>query len=122
MKNKKQIKEIKLKSLSPTLRVKKRFIKIKINLLENMDFDEISYVTQNSIQKLLGNIQASNSGFWILKDKFDYKNKIFIIKCSLLYTQNIIGCLALISKINKQEVRFDILRISGTLKGLEKII
>lgn len=111
------IQEEKLKTLMPTLRVKKRFIKIKINSKSHTTFDDISSTLSDEVLYFLGAIDYSQSGFWILKDTFNEKEKELIVKTSVKLKDKVICALSLIQNIN-----VEIKRVSGTLKGtkLEK--
>lgn len=121
---KKVVEDEKLKPLRPTLRIKKRFILFEIeNENEksyNFEFDEFSKNFLNEITLLLGSINISKSGLWILKDKFDEKTQRAIIKVNLKYVEDVLGAIAIINKINEKKVALRVKRVSGTLKGVLK--
>lgn len=117
-----KIDEIKLKPLLPTLRQKKRFIKIKIESSKKFSFKEISEELIENIIIYLGAINFGKEGIWLLKDKFDFENQTIVLKVSTKSKDKLIGVLALINKIAKTECKLNILKVSGTLKGIEKKI
>ncbi len=109
------IKEEKLKTLIPTLRVKKRFLKVKIKAYKKLSFEEVSKVLNQEVQFFMGAIDFSQSGFWILKDLFDEKKQELIIKTTTQLKDKVILSLSLLKDID-----VEILRVSGTLKGVQK--
>lgn len=115
-----QIKEDKLKPLIPILRTKKRFIKIKIQSKQKFNFKEISDKLQEEILFYIGAIDYSKAGIWFLKDKFNEKEQELVIKCATKYKDKTIAAIALIDSIDNKDAKASIIKVSGTLKGLEK--
>ena len=112
--------DIKLKSLSPTLRQKKRFLKVKIISDKKFEFKEISESLIDHLILYLGAIDFSKSGIWILRDKFDEANQTLILKCSTNKKDKLIAILTLFGKISNLNCKLEIINVSGTLKGVEK--
>lgn len=110
----------KLKPLLPTLRQKKRFIKAKIHCHEKLTFKEISENMIDELIQFIGAIEFGKGGIWILRDKFDYENQTVVLKVNLKTKDKLLGALALINYLGKGKCRIETLRVSGTLKGLEK--
>lgn len=108
----------KLKVLSPSLRLKKRFILIKINSNKKYDFKYLSDELSNSIIWYLGLIDFGKFGIWFLKDKFDYENQEMLIKVTTKGKSKLLAALSLINKIENNLINIDILKVSGTLKGV----
>lgn len=117
-----KIDEIKLKPLLPVLRQKKRFVKVKIDSSKKFTFKEVSEDLIEQLILYLGAVDFGKNGIWILKDKFDEKNQTLLLKVSTKSKDRLVGVLALINKIAKTECKLQVLRVSGTLKGCEKII
>lgn len=115
-----QIKEDKLKPLQPTLRQKKRFIRVKIESEKKFNFDEISKELNQEITFYIGAIDFGKAGIWILKDKFDFDNQEIIIRVGTKFKDKTVGALALIRKIGSENLNLRVLRVSGTLKGVYK--
>lgn len=113
-------KDEKLKTLSPTLRQKKRFLKVKIHSQSPFDFKELSEHLSNEIIHLLGLLDFSKAGVWLLKDKFDAENQIVIVKVSTKLKDKLVASLALIESINNKKVQLEVIKVTSTLKGLEK--
>ena len=111
--------DIKLKPLSPTLRTKKRFIKVKIVSDKKFDFKQVSESLIEQIISYMGSVDFSKAGIWILRDKFDFDNQLMILKCSVKNKEKLIAILTLFYEIEKNSVKLEVLKVSGTLKGLE---
>lgn len=118
---KKFVQDDKLKPLFPSLRTKKRFIKIKIESDKKIDFRELSESINEQIIIFLGAIEFGKSGIWILKDKFNFEEQTLVLKVSTQTCDKLIGVLSLLQKINNNLININIINVSGTLKGLEKI-
>jgi len=110
----------KLKILRPTLKMKKRFVKVKINSSKKFKFEEVSKFLSKELIFYIGSIDYSKAGIWLLKDKFNFSKQEFILKTQVSFKEKLIAALLLISKLDKTETRFEVIRVSGTLKGLEK--
>lgn len=113
-------KDEKLKPLRPTLRVKKRFLKIQLHSTTPFDFKTISEELTQELLKYLGGITFSKAGIWLLRDKFSQKEQQLILKVNLDYKNEVLGALSIISNFSKQKVKLEVLKVSGTLKGLKK--
>ena len=109
------IQEEKLKTLMPTLRVKKRFIRIKIDSSKKLSFEDIAKVLNEQVLYFMGALDFSHSGFWILKDQFDFDKQELIVKTTVTLKDKVILSLSLIENFS-----VDIKRVSGTLKGVRK--
>ena len=118
--NKFQIKEDKLKSLIPTLRQKKRFIRIIVKSNKKLDFDTLANSINSQIMYYVGAIDFGKAGIRLLKDKFDYKNQEIILRVGTKFKDKAVGSIALITKIENNDVNLKIKRISGNLKGVYK--
>ena len=113
-----KIKETKLKVLSPTLREKKRFIKVKIESSKKYEFKELSNTLTSEITYYIGAIDYGKAGIWFLKDKFDFNKQEFIIKVGTKFKDKLIGSLALITKLNSKDIKLNVIKVSGTLKNV----
>jgi RNase P/RNase MRP subunit POP5 len=118
----KQILDDKLKPPIPTLREKKRYFKIKINFGKKLEFKEINKFLNNEFLKYLGILEFGNSSTWFIQERFNYDEQILVLKTRTNYKEKIAGVLSIITQYEKYPIKFEILRISGTLKGLEKDI
>lgn len=113
-------KDEKLKVLLPTLRQKKRFLRVKIISEEHFEFKELSEGVNEELLSLLGSIDFGMFGVWILRDKFDEKKQEFLLRVSIKGKEKTLSALALINKVKGEKIHLEILRVSGTLKGVYK--
>ncbi len=116
----KPIKDTKLKSLAPTLRQKKRFVRVQILANKKFNFNELNKLLSDKILYFLGAIDYSNGGVWFLGDKFNFEKQEIIIRISTKMKAKLLACLLLIKEINNINITIKILRVSGTLKGVMK--
>jgi ribonuclease P/MRP protein subunit POP5 len=113
-------KDEKLKVLLPTLRQKKRFLRVKIISEEHFEFKELSEGVNEELLSLLGSIDFGIFGVWILRDKFDEKKQEFLLRVSIKGKEKTLSALALIDKVKTKKTHLEVLRVSGTLKGVYK--
>ncbi len=113
-------KDDKLKPLLPTLRDKKRFIKIKVIPVDEInfkfDFNSVSNGIITGVMFFAGAIDYGNCGLWILKDKFDFEKQELVVRVSLKYFKKIIASLLLINSIDSKKIKIETIKVSGTLK------
>lgn len=115
-------KDDKLKPLLPTLRTKKRFVRVIINSDKKFSFKECSEGLNEEILKYMGSIDYGVYGVWILKEKFNEEKQELVFKVSTKGKDKLLATLQLINKINRVAISISIVRVSGTLKGVYKEI
>ncbi|MFP4401696.1 MAG: Rpp14/Pop5 family protein [Candidatus Nanoarchaeia archaeon] len=113
--------DIKIKGLRPTMRVKKRFLRIRVISSTQFDFKTLSYAINNYLLKQLGVYEFGNVGVWIIREKFNQQDQELVLKVSVQGVEKVRAFLALPFSIEKHTVHCECQRVSGTLKGvLEK--
>lgn len=112
------MKDVKIKGLRPTLRVKKRFLLIKVHSEKKNNFKDLSYSINQHLLKVLGAYSYGKFGIWILRERYDEKNNTIVIKVIPQGVDLLLATLELGTEIEKSKVRFEVLNISGTLKQL----
>lgn len=115
-----KIQDDKLKPLRPTLRLKKRFLKVYIKSEHKFDFKQLSDELLKKLTFYIGVIDMGKGGVWLLRDKFDENEQTFVLKVSTKFKDKLLASLSLINELNKKEVNLEVKRVSGTLKGLQK--
>ena len=108
----------KLKPLNPSLRQKKRFLRVKITSEKKFSFQELSRPLTEAIIQQVGLIDFSTEGIWLIKEKFDEENQVVIIKVSTKLKDKLSGALLLISKIGNNEVSLEVEKVGSTLKAV----
>jgi len=110
----------KLKILPPTLRQKKRYISFQVipEIGEDFTYSDLEAGIWNTMLDFLGEEGVSKTSMWLLKDTWDPNTRIGVIKCNHKMTEKIIASLGLIDRLGDNRICFKIIRISGTIKGL----
>lgn len=117
-KTKIKITEDKLKTLIPTLRQKKRFIRFQIKAEKKLTFEEFEKGFQKLLIEYLGILNFGKAGVWILKDKFDFEKQEFILRINNKFEKEICGITSLLEEINQIKINLISIKISGTIKGV----
>lgn len=110
----------KLKVLSPTLREKKRFIRVQVESTKQFAFKELSESLLEEITLYMGIIDVGKAGVWFLRDKFNEEKQELIIKVGVKFKDKLLSSLALINNVGNQSIKLNTKRVSGTLKGVFK--
>lgn len=108
----------KLKVLSPTLREKNRYIKFQVISEEPISYSDMEAAIWDAALDIFGEFGVSRTSMWLIKNLYDDKKQISIIKCNNKTLQQVTACLGLISRLGDTRVIFKVLNISGTIKGL----
>lgn len=112
------MKDIKIKGLRPTLRIKKRFLLIRYKSNIELDEKKVLFEINNHILKILGTHQYGELGVWFVKEQCDIKQQLLVLKVSTSGVELVQAVLSLPFQISNQDVRCQVLNVSGTLKGL----
>lgn len=115
------MKQKKLKILLPTLRKKQRYIKFQVISEESITYPDLEAAIWNTMLDFFGEFTTGKTSLWLIKNLYDDKKQIGIIRCNNKAVQQVIACLGLISRLGDIRVIFKILKVSGTIKGLGKI-
>ncbi len=105
----------KIKPLSPSLRQKKRYLVFEAISEKKIDFNLVSNIILQQGEQFLGTLGMAGAGLIIMHDKF--KDKKGIIKVNHKHVNHLKSVLAL---INKQDLMFRSLGVSGILNKAEK--
>jgi len=98
--------------------VKRRYLAFQIESLESLEKEEIRDAIWNSLIQLFGEYGASQSGLFLVE--YDKQKKQAILRCSLKALSMVHASIASVIKIEDKPVGFHVLRISGTLRALNK--
>jgi len=108
----------KLKILLPTLRERERYISFQIISEEPVSYSDLEQAVWNQLLDFYGEYGISKTNLWLEKNLWDEKNQIAVIRCNNKSVSQVIAGLGLISRLGDNRVVFKILKVSGTLKGL----
>jgi ribonuclease P/MRP protein subunit POP5 len=108
----------KLKVLLPSLRERKRYIAFQVISEEGEEFtySDLEAAIWNTLLDFLGEEGVSRTSVWLLKDCWDPKKQIGILRCNHKSVQAVIATLGLIDRW----ITFKILKVSGTIKSIKE--
>ncbi|MCH8519389.1 MAG: hypothetical protein LAT82_01400 [Nanoarchaeota archaeon] len=117
------MKDIKIKGLRPTLRIKKRFLLIKYTTEVNskttqMDEKKLLFEINNHLLNILGTHQFGEFGVWFVKEQCDMKHNLLVLKVTTSGVEKVSAALSLGLTAGQNNVRCSILKVSGTLRGI----
>ena len=101
---------IKIKPLLPVLKEKKRYLLYEIDGKNKISNDEI----ESGVRDFIGDLGMARAGFRFVKNK----NNKGIIQVNHKYVDEVKTGLMLIKKINRNQVRFRTVKVSGVINKL----
>ena len=107
------------KTLLPTLREKKRYISSQIISEEPINYADLESAIWGTALDFLGEHGISKTSLWLIKNLYNPRKQIGVIKCNNKSVSQVIACLGLISRLGDTRIIFKILKVSGTIKGLK---
>jgi len=112
----------KLKILKPTLREKNRYISFQVisEKDEEFTYSDLESAIWNTMLDFLGERGVSKTSVWLLKDCWDPKRQIGILRCNHKSVQAVIASLGLIDRLGDNRIMFKILKVSGTIKSIRE--
>jgi len=110
----------KLKIVPPTVREKKRYISFQVISEEGEEFtySDLESAIWNVTLDFLGEYGVSKTSMWLLKDRWDQKRQIGILRCNHKSVQEVVTILGLINRLGDNRITFKILKVSGTIKSI----
>ena len=109
----------KIKPLLPSLKEKKRYLLFKVHSKGLLgDFKSINNEIHHSCLSFMGQKGTAQAGLWVLPDKYDQDTQTGILRTGNKFVHDVKTSLSLIKKINSEDVVFQTLLVSGTLKKL----
>jgi ribonuclease P/MRP protein subunit POP5 len=108
------------KILLPSLREKERYVKFKVISEEPIQYSDLESAIWNSFLDFYGELGVSELSLWIIKNLWDEKEQVGVIKCNNKSVEKVLAGLGLISRLGDSRIIFKILKVSGTIKGLNK--
>lgn len=111
-----------IKILTPTLREKKRYIAVKLIAEEPLIFSDIETAIKETLLHFYGSFVYSTFSLKIIKNLFNQKENIVVLRCNNLAVNKVLLGISLIARIGDVRVIPKIIRVSGTIKSLGKVI
>jgi ribonuclease P/MRP protein subunit POP5 len=114
----------KLKTLPLSLREKRRYISFKVipEEGETFTYSDLEAGIWNTMLDFLGEYGVSKTSFWLLKDSWDERKQIGILRCNHKSVEAVVSSLGLIDRLGDNRITFKILNISGTINNIKKKI
>jgi ribonuclease P/MRP protein subunit POP5 len=108
----------KLKTLSPTLRERERYISFKVISEEPIVYSDLEAGMWQTLLDFYGELGVSQMSVWLVKNLYDSDKQVGVIRCNNKSVSKVIAGLGLITRLGESRVIFKILKVSGTIKGL----
>ncbi|MEM5836327.1 MAG: Rpp14/Pop5 family protein [Candidatus Aenigmatarchaeota archaeon] len=106
------------KTLLPSLRERERYIKFKVISERPISYPDLESSIWNSFLDFYGELGVSGLSLWIIKNLWNEKEQIGVIKCNNKSVAKVIAALGLIPRLGDSRIVFKILKISGTIRRL----
>ena len=105
------------KTLPPSLRDRTRYLAFDVISEQKILLDDLINTIWHSVLNFLGEVGTSRASIKIIKDAYDDKRQIGILRCSHEDVENVRASLALIQRIGDFRVVIRVLGISGSIKA-----
>lgn len=105
------------KTLRPTLRERKRYIAFQVISKEKVPPTDLNSAIWHSILNFLGELGTAQANVWIIKNLYDEKKQMGLIRCKHTAVEHVRAALALVSRIGDQTVTIKVIGVSGTIKA-----
>lgn len=109
----------KLKILSPSLRERERYIKFQVISQESIFYSDLEQAIWQTLLDFYGEFGLSKTSMWLVKNLWDERSQTGVIRCNNKSVQQVIAGLGLVTRLGDNRIIFKILKVSGTIKGLE---
>ncbi len=119
-KNKSKKKTVKMKILPPTARKKHRYVKFQVLSDEPIVYSDLDAAIWNTALDFYGEFGVAAMDLWLVKNLYNRKQQIGILRCVHTAAPAVIACLGLIRRLGDTRIAIKILKVSGTIKGLGK--
>lgn len=111
---------MKLKILPPSLREKHRYILFKVISEFPIEYSDLESAIWNTMLDFLGEYGVAKTNVWIIKERWNKNNQTCIVRCNHLSVQDVLSSLGFITRLGDVRIVIKVIKISGTLKGLNK--
>lgn len=108
----------KLKTLSPTLRERERYISFQVISEEPIVYSDLESGIWQTLLEVYGELGVSPTSAWLVKNLWDEKWQLGVIRCNNKSVSKVIAGLGLITRLGESRVILKIEKVSGTIKGL----
>jgi len=99
-------------------RMKKRYLALKVESTEPLEEDDIKDAVWSALIQLFGEYGASQARLFLVE--YDKQKKLAVLGCSLKALPMVRASIASITEIKNKPATLHVMRISGTLKALNR--
>ena len=103
----------------PSNKEKKRYVFFKVNSSNQLKYQDVRNAVLDSLLDLIGDLGLAEARAHLIKNLWDQKNQTCVIKCSHQAVDHVKLALALLHHIGDEQVVFQTIKVSGTIKGLK---
>jgi len=105
------------KPLPPSLRGRRRYLAYQVISEQKILFQDLINTIWHSVLNFLGEFGACEADLWVVRDVYDEKRQVGILRCSHTSVEHIRTALALVQRIGDVRVIIKVLGVSGTIKA-----
>ena len=105
------------KLLPPSLRGRTRYLAFHVISEQNIFLQDLINTIWHSILNFIGEMGTSKANIKVIKDAYDEKRQMGILRCSHDDVEQVRAALALIQRTGDVRVIFRVLGISGSIKA-----
>ncbi len=102
----------------PSLRERRRYIKFKVFSEEKISYSDLEQAIRNTCLEFFGEFGISNFSLNLIRNLWNEKEQIGVLKCNHLSVPHIILSLSLIQRLGDARIRIKVLKVSGTIASL----
>ena len=113
---------MRLKILPAALRKKKRYIAFQVISEQPIMYTDLHSAIFSALHQLYGDLGLSKISPKLIKDTWNKKTQVGIIRCNHLYVPQTITALGSIARLGDSRVTVKILKVSGTIKKIKTSI
>lgn len=110
---------VKLKMSSPTMRERDRYVYFKVASEEPIAYSDLEAAIWNTMLELYGESGMSRMSTWLVKNLWQQSDQSGVIKCNNVSVPQTIAGLGMISRIGESRIAVRVVKVSGTIRGLE---
>ncbi|MEM5804579.1 MAG: Rpp14/Pop5 family protein [Candidatus Aenigmatarchaeota archaeon] len=103
--------------LPPTLRPNHRYMAYQVLSEKKVSFDDLVAAMWHSLMNFTGELGASQSRVWILRNMWDHEKQLGLLRCEHGSVEEVRAGLALVQRVGEMPIVIKVLGISGTAKA-----
>lgn len=104
------------KILPSSMRDRERYLAFQLISEQPVLMQDMTNTIWHSVLNFLGELETSKARIKIIKDCYEEKKQMGIIRCSHEHVENVRAAIALIQRIGDSRAIFKVLGVSGSIK------